>query len=135
MDDFGEHIEHVEDIGIIEQRQVYEVLDLTVADQRPDPVVLLHDVIARRMRRPIRAVAAKVIEKHFDGAVAAIQGRIKGDLQSRHNRKIVAAPGALRQHGQAAFGCDHVCSKQFALGYERLNREDKVIVTLPILLA
>ena len=73
MDDFGEHIEHVEDIGIIEQRQVYEVLDLTVADQRPDPVVLPHDVVARRMRRPIRAVAAKVIEKHFDGAVAAIK--------------------------------------------------------------
>ena len=131
MDDFGKHIEHVEDIGIIKQRQIYQVLDLTVADQRPDPIVLLHNVIARRMRRPIRAVAAKVVEKHFDGAVAAIQGRIKGDLQSRHNRSVVAASCTLRQHGQAAFGCHHLCSMQFALCYERLNREDEVVVATP----
>src|ERR1700721_3858469 len=108
MNDFGENIEHVEDIGILEQRQIYEVLDLTVTDQRPDLVVLLHDVISRRMRRPIRAVAAKVIEKHFNSAIAAIQGRIKGNLQSRHNPKIGVAPGTLAQYSQGAFGATSV---------------------------
>jgi hypothetical protein len=61
MDDFREHIEHVEDIGILERRQVYKVLYLTVADQRPDPVVLAKDIFTRRMARPFRAVTAKVI--------------------------------------------------------------------------
>ena len=31
MNDFGEQIEHVEDIGIVNQRQSYEVFDLTAA--------------------------------------------------------------------------------------------------------
>src|SRR3954471_18819076 len=101
MDDLGEHIEHVEDIGIIEQRQVYKILDLTVAEERPDPVVLLHYVVVRRMWRPVGAVAAKVLEKRFNGTFTTVQGRIKRDLQSGDNRIIMAAPGMLRQHAQA----------------------------------
>ena len=63
------------------------------------------------MTRPICAVTAKVVEKDLDGTVAAIQGGIERDLQSRYDRKIVAAPGVLRQHRQAAFGCRHSRSK------------------------
>ena len=87
------------------------------------------------MLRPIRPVAAEIIEEHFYGAVAAIQGRVKGEPQSRHHRKVVAAPGTQRQHGQAAFCCDHFPGKQFAFGQERFNREDKVVAMLPSLRA
>src|SRR4051794_23956874 len=34
--DLGGHIEHVEDIGIIRQGQINQILDSTIADQRPD---------------------------------------------------------------------------------------------------
>ncbi len=35
VDDFSEHVEHVQDIKIIEERQVDKVLDLAIAHQRP----------------------------------------------------------------------------------------------------
>ena len=97
--------------------------------------VLLHYVVVRRMWRPVGTVAAKVLEKRFNGTFTTVQGRIKRDLQSGDNRIMMAAPGMLRQHAQASFGCHHLRSMQFALGHKRLNRKDKLIVAPPSLFA
>ena len=55
-------------------RQVEQRLDRAVPDLLPHPLVLLPDLLLRRVRRPRDADAPQVVEGHLDAAVAPVRG-------------------------------------------------------------
>ena len=45
-------------------------LNRAAPDLAPDPLVFLPDLLLRRMRRPLDADVAEIVEAYLDGAIA-----------------------------------------------------------------
>src|SRR5258705_8518820 len=109
-----EDVQRVQDLGVRNQWQPHEVFNLPTAEQRPDPCVLAHRIVAGRMSRPVGTVAAEPLQEHVESAVALVPIGVQREPQARHDTEVVAVPRALPETPPSTLPPDPLLPQAFS---------------------
>ena len=124
-------IEGRERCGIAHQRQINEAFYRAGAELGPDPLILAPSLVFRRVRRPVDAQVAEIVETDCDRAAALIQGRVKIHLQARDAGSFDRRCGTGRQHRQALLGFRQCTGEELTFGPVQFQLKDQVVLALP----
>ncbi len=115
------------------QGQIDERLDRTAPELLPHSLVLLPDLLVRRVRRPRDADAPEVVEARLDGAIAPIQRRVEIDAHAGDGGEIDEVCGAAREHREPLLGRPELAGQVLALGAVELELEGEIVPPVPAL--